>query len=417
MLERILSRDNLNRAWKRVKENEGAPGVDGITIEEFPAYVAKHWAEIKQQLLDGTYQPLPVKREEIPKRKGGKRPLGIPIVLDRLIQQAILRVLQPIFDPEFSESSYGFRPKRSAHAAVTRVRAIIDSGYRYVVDIDIAKFFDNVNHDLLMARIAGKVKDKRVLKLIGRYLRAGVSVDGKIEPTAKGVPQGGPLSPLLANIVLDDLDKELERRGHRFIRYADDFLIFVKSERAALRVFFSVIRYLKLRLQLDINQHKSQITFANDCEYLGFIFKNKRIVWSDESLQNFKYNIRRLTARSWGISMQDRLEKLSDYIRGWMAYYALSQYYRPLPGLDEWIRRRVRMCYIQQWRRARTKIRNLINLGAVKDQAIAVGLSSKGYWRLARTYGSQSGLTNAYLKEQGLVSMRKLWIAFHYPNG
>lgn len=417
MLERILSRDNLNRAWKRVKENEGAPGVDGITIEEFPAYVAKHWAEIKQQLLDGTYQPLPVKREEIPKRKGGKRPLGIPIVLDRLIQQAILRVLQPIFDPEFSESSYGFRPKRSAHAAVTRVRAIIDSGYRYVVDIDIAKFFDNVNHDLLMARIAGKVKDKRVLKLIGRYLRAGVSVDGKIEPTAKGVPQGGPLSPLLANIVLDDLDKELERRGHRFIRYADDFLIFVKSERAALRVFFSVIRYLKLRLQLDINQHKSQITFANDCEYLGFIFKNKRIVWSDESLQNFKYNIRRLTARSWGISMQDRLEKLSDYIRGWMAYYALSQYYRPLPGLDEWIRRRVRMCYIKQWRRARTKIRNLINLGAVKDQAIAVGLSSKGYWRLARTYGSQSGLTNAYLKEQGLVSMRKLWIAFHYPNG
>ena len=287
MLERILSRDNLNRAWKRVKENEGAPGVDGITIEEFPAYVAKHWAEIKQQLLDGTYQPLPVKREEIPKRKGGKRPLGIPIVLDRLIQQAILRVLQPIFDPEFSESSYGFRPKRSAHAAVTRVRAIIDSGYRYVVDIDIAKFFDNVNHDLLMARIARKVKDKRVLKLIGRYLRAGVSVDGKIEPTTKGVPQGGPLSPLLANIVLDDLDKELERRGHRFIRYADDFLIFVKSERAALRVFFSVIRYLKLRLQLDINQHKSQITFANDCEYLGFIFKNKRIVWSDESLQNF----------------------------------------------------------------------------------------------------------------------------------
>jgi RNA-directed DNA polymerase len=417
MLEQILSKHNLNRAWKRVKANKGAAGIDGMTTDEFPAYIAKHWAEMKRHLLAGNYRPSPVKRVEIPKRSGGKRQLGIPTVLDRLIQQAILQVLQPMFDPDFSESSYGFRPYRSAHDAVKQVRAIIDQGYSYVVDIDIAKFFDNVSHDRLMARLARKVKDKRVLKLIGRFLRAGVLVDSKMEPTTTGVPQGGPLSPLLANIVLDDLDKELERRGHCFVRYADDFLIFAKSERAALRTLFSVIRYLKSRLQLDINPDKSQITFANDCEYLGFVFKNKRIVWSDESLKQFKYNIRRLTARSWGISMSDRLERLSDYIRGWMAYYALSQYYRPLPGIDEWIRRRVRMCLIKQWRRTRTRIRNLINLGAVKDQAISVGLSSKGYWRLARSYGSQSGLTNAYLKEQGLVSIRDLWIAFHYPNG
>ncbi len=283
--------------------------------------------------------------------------------------------------------------------------------------IDLAKFFDTVNHDILMARVARKVKDKRVLKLIGRFLRTGAHVNGKFEPTQQGVPQGGPLSPLLANIVLDDLDKELERRNHCFVRYADDFMIFVKSERAALRTLFSVIRYLKSRLKLEINQQKSQIVLSNECEYLGFIFKNKRIVWSDESLQNFKYNIRRLTSRSWGISMDARLEKLSNYIRGWMAYYSLSEYYSPLPGLDEWIRRRIRMCYLKQWRRCRTRIRNLISLGAVEKQAIMIGLSSKGPWRLAKTFGSQSGLTNKYLKEQGLISVRDLWIAFHPPAG
>lgn len=417
MFEQILSPNNLNRAWKRVKANKGTAGIDGKTIEDFPAFVAKHWQRIKQQLQDETYRPSPVLRVEIPKRSGGKRPLGIPTVLDRLIQQAMLNVLQPMFDPDFSKSSYGFRPFRSAHDAVKQVRKNIDSGYRYVVDIDLKKFFDNVNHDVLMARVARKVKDKRVLKLIGRYLRAGAMVDGELQPTTKGVPQGGPLSPLLANIVLDDLDKELEQRGHCFVRYADDFLIFVKSERAAHRVLKSVIRYLKVRLNLEINSDKSRIVLSNECDYLGFIFKNKRITWSDDSLQQFKYTVRRLTSRSWGISMNTRLEKLSTYIRGWMAYFALSQYYRPLPVLDEWIRRRVRMCYMKQWRKCRTKVGNLIKLGAVKKQAIMVGISSKGYWRLARTFGSQSGLTNAYLKEQGLISIRELWIKFHYPNG
>lgn len=236
MLELILNRANLLRAWKRVRANCGAAGVDGVIIEDFPAWLRAHWCEVKASLLDDNYRPAPVKRHDIPKRSGGKRPLGIPTVLDRVIQQAILQALQPLFDPEFSESSYGFRPGRSAHDAVKRVREILDSGYMWVVDIDLSKFFDRVNHDVLMARVARKVRDKRVLRIIGRYLRAGVEVDGKIEPTTEGVPQGGPLSPLLANIVLDDFDKELEQRGHRFVRYADDFLIFVRSKRSAVRV-------------------------------------------------------------------------------------------------------------------------------------------------------------------------------------
>jgi len=399
-----------------VRANGGAAGVDGLAIKDFPAWLQANWPAVKARLLDGTYRPAPVRRHEIPKRSGGKRALGIPTVLDRVIQQAILQVVQPIFDPEFSESSYGFRPGRSAHGAVKQVRKILDSG-GWVVDIDLSKFFDRVNHDVLMARVARKVKDKRVLRLIGRYLRAGVEVDGKIEPTTEGVPQGGPLSPLLANIVLDDFDKELERRGHRFVRYADDFLIFVRSKRAGLRVGRSVVRFLGQRLKLEINRKKSRLVRAGQCEYLGFIFPDKRIVWSPESLENFKYNIRRLTARSWGISMELRYRKLSRYIRGWMNYYALSQYYRPLPELDEWIRRRVRMCTMKQWRRPRTRIRNLLKLGASKTQAIPVGISSKGPWRLARTYATQLGMNNAWLKEQGLVSVRDLWIASHYPNG
>ncbi len=243
MLEQILNRANLLRAWHRVRANQGAAGVDGVTIEGFPAQLKQHWSAIRSSLLDGTYQPQPVKRHEIPKRSGGKRPLGIPTVLDRVIQQAILQVLQPQFDPEFSDSSFGFRPHRSGHDAVKRVRSILDSGYTWVVDIDLSKFFDRVNHDVLMTRVARKVKDKRVLRLIGRYLRAGVEVDGEVQPTTEGVPQGGPLSPLSANIVLDDFDKELERRGHRFVRYADDFVVFVRSKRTALRVGRSVARY------------------------------------------------------------------------------------------------------------------------------------------------------------------------------
>jgi RNA-directed DNA polymerase len=416
MLEQILTRTNLQRAWKRVKANQGASGVDGITVDDFPEHVRLHWPVIKRKILSGTYKPTPVKRVEIPKRSGGRRPLGIPTVFDRLIQQAILQVMQPIFDPDFSESSYGFRPGRSAHDAVKRVRTLIDGGYKFVVDIDLAKFFDTVNHDVLMSRVARKVKDKRVLRLIGRYLRSGVMENGTVKPTTEGVPQGGPLSPLLANVLLDDLDKELEKRNHRFVRYADDFVILVKSERAANRVMKSITRFLQRKLKLEVNESKSRMVKSVDCEFLGFIFKGKRIVWSDQSLQDFKHVIRRLTARSWGISMETRIEKLSSYIRGWMNYYALSKYYSPIPELDEWIRRRVRMCCIKQWRYARTKIRNLLKLGAPRKWVFRVGLSSEGPWALARKYGTQMGLTNDWLKEQGLVSIKELWVSFHYPS-
>ena len=416
MLEQILDEENLQGAWKQVRANDGAAGVDGTAIDDFPAFIGEHWQRIKQALLDGTYQPSPVKRVEIPKRTGGTRPLGIPTVLDRLIQQAILQVLQPLFDPEFSEWSFGFRPKRSAHDAVKTVCAYIHAGFKYVVDVDLSKFFDRVHHDLLMLRVARKVKDKRVLHLIGRYLRAGVEIDGVIHPTREGVPQGGPLSPLLANIMLDDFDKELEERGHRFARYADDFVILVKSERAAHRVMASVTRYLQTKLKLVINQEKSKVVKADDCEYLGFIFKNKRIIWSEQSLVDFKQNVRSLTHRSWGISMSRRMEKLSKYIRGWMNYYALSEYYRPIPELDEWLRRRVRMCYIKQWPKPRTRVKNLLRLGVPREFAISTGISSKGWWKLSRTPATQIGMNNAWLQRQGLVSIKELWCAFHYPR-
>jgi RNA-directed DNA polymerase len=260
LLERILTRENMRQAWKRVKANKGVAGVDGMSIEEFPEFARKHWAEIRQTVLDGTYKPKPVLRVEIPKATGGTRPLGIPTVMDRVIQQAIAQVLTPIFDPGFSESSYGFRPGRSAHDAVYKVREYIKEGYKIAVDMDLSKFFDTVNHDVLMNRVARQIRDKRVLKLIGKYLRAGVSVNGRYQRTVKGVPQGGPLSPLLANILLDDLDKELERRGHRFVRYADDFIILVKSQSAAERVSESIKRFLQKKLRLKVNENKSRIS-------------------------------------------------------------------------------------------------------------------------------------------------------------
>jgi len=416
MLEQILSEANLNRAWKQVRANQGAAGVDGITIDDFPAYIREHWPRVKRALLDGTYRPLPVERVEIPKRSGGKRPLGIPAVLDRLIQQAILQVLQPIFDPTFSEWSFGFRPNRSAHDAVKTVRALIKQGYKVVVDVDLSKFFDRVVHDILMSRVARKVKDKRVLRLIGRYLRAGVMVDGELQATREGVPQGGPLSPLLANIDLDDFDKELEKRGHRFVRYADDFVILVRSERAAHRVMASVTRYLQDKLKLAVNQEKSKIVIAEDCEYLGFTFKGTRIIWSERSLADFKQNVKTLTRRSWGISMRRRMEELSRYLRSWIGYYALSEYYRPVPELDEWLRRRVRMCYIKQWPKPRTRISQLLKRSVPQDMAISLGMSSKGWWKLSRTHATQLGMNNAWLARQGLLSIKGLWCAYHYPQ-
>ena len=415
LLERILSRENMLKAWKRVKANKGAPGIDGKSIEEFPEFARNHWDNIRESLLAGTYQPSPVRRVEIPKATGGTRPLGIPTVLDRLIQQAIYQVMMPIFDPNFSDHSYGFRPGRSAHNAVYQIREYIRQGYRVAVDMDLSKFFDTVNHDVLMHRVARKVRDKRVLRLIGKYLRAGVMVNGRLQATRRGVPQGGPLSPLLANILLDDLDKELERRGHRFVRYADDFIILVKSQRAGERVMASVQRFLERKLKLEVNQDKSQVASTNQTNFLGFTFRGTRIRWSDKAFREFKRRIKQLTGRSWFVSMEYRLEKLAQYIRGWMNYFGISEYYRPIPEIDHWLRRRVRMCYWKQWRYARTKVRELRKLGTSLHAAISVAISRKGPWHLARTLATQTGMTNQWLKDQGLLSVKELWVNIHYP--
>jgi len=347
LLEQILSRENMQNAWKRVKANKGAPGIDKMPIEKFPDFARDKWDRIRESLSDGSYQPLPVKRVEIAKPGGGKRPLGIPTVTDRLIQQAIAQIMMPIFDPGFSDASYGFRPARSAHGAIYKVRDYIKEGFRVAVDMDLSKFFDKVNHDVLMHRVARKIKDKRVLKLIGKYLRAGVVVNGRRHKSRKGVPQGGPLSPLLANILLDDLDKELEKRGHRFVRYADDFLILVRSHQAGVRVSRSIERFVN---------------------------------------------------------------------RSWMGYYGISEYYRPIPEIDSWLRRRVCMCYWKQWRYVRTRVRNLLKMGTHRNVAIPMSFSRKGPWKCARTLATQTGMTNQWLKAQGLLVVKELWVNIHYPT-
>jgi len=415
LLEQILSGDNVRKAWKRVKANKGVPGVDRMTVEEFPGFARAHWESIRDSLFSDTYQPFPVKRVEIPKLTGGNRPLGIPTVIDRVIQQSINLVLMPIFDPGFSESSYGFRPGRSAKDAVYKVREYILQGYRVAVDMDLSKFFDRVNHDVLMHRVARKIRDKRVLRLIGKYLRAGVKIRGRLQKTREGVPQGGPLSPLLANILLDDLDKELEKRGHKFVRYADDFIILVKTQRAGQRVKESITGFLKRKLKLQVNQDKSQVAPTDKTNFLGFTFKGIKIRWSEKAFREFKRRVRKLTGRSWFVSMDYRLSKLAQYIRGWVNYFGISEYYRPIPLIDQWIRRRLRMCYWKRWRYTRTKVRELRKLGTSLKAAIDVGLSRKGPWRLARTLATQTGMTNKWLKDKGLVSVKELWVNIHYP--
>jgi len=417
LLERVLSRDNVQKAWKRVKVNKGAPGIDHMSIDDFPEFARANWDRIRDSLMAGTYQPSPVKRVEIPKPTGGTRPLGIPTVLDRVIQQAIYQVMMPIFDPDFSEFSYGFRPGRSAHGAVLKVREYIREGYRIAMDMDLSKFFDRVNHDVLMHRVARKIRDKHILRLIGKYLRAGVVIKGRLQKSRKGVPQGGPLSPLLANILLDDLDKELEKRSHKFVRYADDLVILVRTQRAGLRVKQSVTRFLERKLKLTFNQDKSRVSSTDQTNFLGFTFKGTKIRWSDKAFREFKRRVKRLTGRSWFVSMEYRYKKLSQYIRGWMNYFGISEYYRPIPEIDQWLRRRMRMCYWKQWRLPRTKIRKLLKLGASLKAALNVGLSRKGPWRLARTLATQTGMIpiSSGLKEQGLVSVKERWVNIHYP--
>ena len=417
LLEQILQDSNILQAWKRVRANKGAAGVDGMTIDEFPDWAkAGNWKRIASALRDETYQPTAVKRVEIDKPDGGKRQLGIPTITDRVSQQAIAQVLTPIFDPEFSTNSFGFRPNRNGQQAVKQVQHIIKTGRRFAVDVDLSKFFDRVDHDLLMTQLGYKLADKRVLRLIKRYLRAG-TIDGQFySESREGVPQGGPLSPLLANIMLDPLDKELEKRGHKFARYADDFTILVKSKRAGERVLESISQYLQRRLKLVVNTTKSQVVKTSNCKFLGFTFKRGGTQWHEKTLQRFKQEIRRLTNRNWGVSMKYQLFKVSQYIRGWINYFGIANCYQLCVDLDHWIRRRVRMAYWRQWRKPRTKVRNLMKMGVHVQAAVACGITNKGPWRSAKTPGINQALSLDYLKSEGLYSLRDGWIALHHPK-
>jgi len=417
LFERVLHRDNLSAAWKRVRANKGAAGVDGMTIDDFPAWAKSgHWKRVTDELAASRYTPSPVRRVEIDKPDGGKRQLGIPTVTDRVIQQAIAQVLTPIFDPSFSKNSFGFRPNRSGQQAVMQVRDIIKEGCRFAVDVDLSKFFDRVNHDLLMTLLGRKVSDKRLLNLISRYLRAGFVDNQFYGESREGVPQGGPLSPLLANIMLDPLDKELEKRGHKFARYADDFTILVKSQRAGERVLHSISQYLQYRLKLRVNTTKSHVVKTSQNQFLGFTFKSGRIQPSQKSLLKFKQQIRRLTNRNWGVSMKYQLFKISQFIRGWINYFGIANCYQLCVDLDTWIRRRVRMAYWRQWRKPRTKIRSMMRLGVHVQAAVACGISSKGPWRSSKTPGINQALSNVYLKSQGLYALRDGWIKLHHSK-
>jgi len=415
LFERVLQQDNLHTAWKRVRANKGAAGIDGMTVDEFPDWARSgHWKRVVSELETSRYRPSPVRRVEIDKPDGGIRQLGIPTVIDRVIQQAIAQVLTPVFDPGFSDNSFGFRPGRNGQQAVKQVQSIIKEGRRIAVDVDLSKFFDRVNHDLLMTHLGYKVKDKRLLKLIKRYLRAGIMDGQRYSESREGVPQGGPLSPLLANIMLDPLDKELERRGHRFARYADDFTILVNSQRAGKRVLRSISQYLQKRLKLIVNTVKSRVVKTNESKFLGFTFRAGRIQWHSQTLQKFKQQVRRLTNRNWGVSMRYQLFKTSQFIRGWINYFGIANCYQLCVDLDHWIRRRVRMAYWRQWRKPRTKVKNLMRLGVHVRSAVACGITSKGPWRSAKTPGIQQALSNAYLKSEGLYALRDGWIKLHY---
>jgi RNA-directed DNA polymerase len=414
-VEEVVSSENMQQAWQRVKANKGAPGIDNMTIADYPEFARTNWPRIKTSLLDGSYDPAPVKRVEIPKDSGGTRPLGIPTVSDRVIQQAITHVLVSVFDPHFSESSYGYRPGRSALQAVKKVVELINSGYRYAVDIDLAKFFDNVDWDVLMSRVGRRVTDKGILRLIGKYLRAGVVINGRLTQTTKGVPQGGPLSPLLSNILLDDLDKELEKRGHQFCRYADDLIILVKSRRAGERVMKSISLFLEKNLKVQVNRDKSKVGSAESSIFLSFTFHLKRPTVSRKAFADFKAELKRLTGRSWGVSMKHRYDKIRTYLQGWMNYFGIGMRYNDAVELDHRLRRRIRMCYWKQWRRTRKRVGELMKLGVGERSAVTAGLSRKSYWHLAKTEAINVGLSNAYLKKDGITSIRTLWIKIHHP--
>ncbi|WP_259463534.1 group II intron reverse transcriptase/maturase [Geobacillus stearothermophilus] len=379
-MKQVLSRENLLRALKQVEKNKGSHGTDGMSVKDLRRHLVEHWDAIRHALEEGTYEPCPVRRVEIPKPNGGVRLLGIPTVTDRFIQQAIAQVLTPIFDPSFLEHSYGFRPGRRGHDAVKKAKQYIQEGYTWVVDIDLEKFFDRVNHDKLMGILAKRIPDKILLKLIRKYLQAGVMINGVVMETQEGTPQGGPLSPLLSNILLDELDKELEKRGHKFVRYADDCNIYVRTQKAGERVMKSITAFIEKKLRLKVNETKSAVDRPWRRKFLGFSFtpsKEPKIRIARESIRRMKQRIRTMTSRSKPIPMPERIEQLNQYILGWCGYFSLAETPSVFKELDGWIRRRLRMCQWKEWKLPRTRVRKLQSLGVPKQKAYEWGNTRK----------------------------------------
>lgn len=410
LFDEVLRRETLNRAWKQVRANKGAPGVDGVTIDDFMAWISEHKETVLAALRDGSYHPSPVRRVDIPKPEGGTRMLGVPTVLDRVIQQAIVIVLTPILDPTFSQSSYGFRPKKSAHDAVRQAREFVREGHRWVVDLDLSKFFDRVNHDVLMGRLARRIDDPRLLRLIRRYLQAGMMSDGVVTEREEGTPQGGPLSPLLANVLLDDWDKQLEARGHKFCRYADDCNIYVKSKRAGERVMSWCVAFLENRLRLKVNVDKSAVDRPWNRKFLGLSVTNGRqpkIRIAAKSRQRFEDRVRELTSRRRGVSVHRLVRELNRYLQGWFGYFRLSETPSVLEELDGWIRRRLRCFLLKQWKPGRGRRKALNRLGAPNAQMISG--SRKGPWRLSKSQAVHMGLDLAYFQKLGLFNLTECW--------
>lgn len=417
LLERLLGRDNLNAAYKRVKQNGGAAGVDGMKVEEMLAYLKEHNTEIIEAIRTGKYKPKPVRRVEIPKPDGGIRMLGVPTVIDRMIQQALVQVLQPIFEPIFSDSSFGFRPKRSAQQAIKQAKEYYEQGYTQVVDIDLAKYFDTVNHDLLMELLRKKVRSKTILQLVRQFLKSGVMEHGMVKATDEGTPQGGNLSPLLSNIYLTEFDRELEKRGHKFVRYADDCNIYVKSRRAARRVLESCKEYLEGILRLKVNTEKSRVGSPLRLKFLGFSFYKMKgktgIRVHEKPMKKFKEGVKQITSRNRGRTISLVLQELKRYTTGWLNYYGIADLQVKIHGLSEWIRRRIRMYIWKQWKKISARLRNLKLLGIPEGKAWEWANTRKGYWRVAHSFILTRSLTNEYLATLGYDDIAKRYEVLH----
>lgn len=414
LLEEILSNYNMNIAYKRVKANKGSHGVDVMKVDELLTYLIQNGEQIRQSILSGRYNPQAIRRVEIPKDNGKTRKLGIPVVVDRVIQQAIAQILTPIYEGKFSENSYGFRPNKSAHQAIKKCEEYINSGYEWAVDIDLAQFFDKVNHDKLIQIMSRDIKDGRVLSLVSKYLKAKVSVNGRLEESMLGTPQGGNISPLLSNIMLNELDQELSKRGLHFVRYADDCNIYVKTRKAAERVMKSITKFIEEKLLLEVNREKSKVDRPWKLKFLGISFYNSkngaRIRIHEKSLVKFKKKLKEITSRSNGMSVEQKVEKLKQCIVGWVNYFKIADIKNTTNKLDEWLRRRIRMCYWKNWKRIKTKHDNLVKLGIPKYKAWEYANTSKSYWRISKSPILSKTLTNKYLEKIGLISIKACYL-------